>query len=66
MSIYRSETLKHQHLNANNFCLENFYTIRYNTFLHTFYSAVGSKFVLGGLIMDWSLDRTNEHAQRAK
>ena len=29
-------------------------------------SAVGSKFVLGGLIMDWSLDRTNEHAQRAK
>ena len=44
LAIYRSQTSKHsptgrkwiRSSNVNIFCLEHFYTIRYNTFLHTF------------------------------
>ena len=33
----RSESVKIMSSNVNIFCLEHFYTIRYNTFLHTFF-----------------------------
>ena len=37
LSIYGSQTLKqNRSSNVNIFCLEHFYTIRYNTFFHTF------------------------------
>ena len=45
LAKYRSQTSKHsptgrkwiRSSNVNFFCLEHFYTIRYNTFLHTFF-----------------------------
>ena len=44
ISLYGSKDLIIK--NANNFCLDNFYTIRYNTFLHIFlYSITYQKLV---------------------
>ena len=33
----RSESVKIRTLNVNKFCLEHFYTLRYNTFFHFFF-----------------------------
>ena len=64
LAIYGSQTSKHsptgrkwiRSSNVNIFCLEHFYTIRYNTFLHTFLCSTTYQklvFYAGIPLKDW-------------